>query len=383
MLRFAPSKNVVLLGGVLLLGLAARYYGEGAYRSAANFELRPPSDMGDIRAWATIGALAIVGSLVGAAIGYRLNRTSAVIMGSVGAAVATAHYSSLVGGALGVPVGLLLGWLGPRRTTVAIVLCVLAIAAGACAGALAGAVAPGPLEAAHLVLAVLSVLGAVVGLNMLAARFVRLRGIVPRWRRVVGSSALGFVMFVVALFGIPIGITMESIARLRKISADYSMELQAFDESWFTRGIAEVVECAPRGLADRGLQTLARFQRLAELNLYGTGIDDESLALLHQWPRLWRLDLMETRVTDEGVKHVATLKWLRDLSLRDTGVCGATLDLLPPGIEALELAGTAVADASLKRLAGLPLSQLTLDDTHIGDAGVANLAGCPGFKTSI
>jgi hypothetical protein len=52
----APSKNVVLLAGVLFLGAAARYYGEQAYPSATQIELRSPRNIDDAETVITICA---------------------------------------------------------------------------------------------------------------------------------------------------------------------------------------------------------------------------------------------------------------------------------------------------------------------------------------
>ncbi|MGH7140696.1 MAG: leucine-rich repeat domain-containing protein [Pirellulales bacterium] len=375
MSRLLPSKNVVLLGGVLLLGVAARMYGERAYASATRFDFHPPRDVDDAETWATICIAAVVGSLIGAALGYRLNRVTAAIMGPVGAAVATAHYSSILGGILGAPVGLLVAWLGSRRLVIVTATTAAATITGVCGGAAVGALSIGPVEPVAVVATILLVIGAVAVLNVLASKRFSSGGEGKPWRRGAGLLALATITLTSAIMSVPLGITLDSRYWLQSRGVSSYMEFRPLDVRCFTYGFGQPGgwDDARRFRAD-DLQKLCRFDGMVDLRLIDA--DDDSLDLMDHWSGLRYLGLSETHITDSGIPHLTALRWLSGLDLSGTRVSGATFAQLPPSLTNLRLARSAVTDESLKHLAKLPwLDALHFTDTRIGDAGVANLAG--------
>lgn len=380
--RLVPPRNVLLLGGVLVLGVAARYYGDRTYTSAANFDLRVPRDTNDAETLVVVCLAALAGSLIGALLGHRLNRVTAAIMGMVGGAVATAQYSSILGGVLGAPIGLLVAWLGPRRVMIVMLACVVSAGLGICGGAVAGAISPGPVEPVTLCAIVLLIIGATVGVNVFVARRLRGDSIASPWRRIAGRLALAMTTLSVAVGGMPLGVTLESLAWLHSIKSGHGTLLRPLDAATFTRGFCTITGWGPPSVFRASdLRKLRRFDGIITFRFYRADVGDDSLKLLGEWPKLQYLDLSETRVTDRGVRDLRGLRLLGDLNLNGTQVTGDCISQLPPTLGGLQLAGTAITDASLAKLAPLPLNwYLNLCDTAIGNSGVANLRGLRGLQ---
>lgn len=375
--RLVPPRNVLLLGGVLVLGVAARYYGDRTYTSAANFDLRVPRDTNDAETLVVVCLAALAGSLIGALLGHRLNRVTAAIMGMVGGAVATAQYSSILGGVLGAPLGLLVAWLGPRQTAIAVLTCVVPAGFGVCGGAVAGAISPGPVEPVTLCAIVLLVVGATVGVNVFVVRRFPGDSKASSWRRIASRSALAMMTLSVAVGGIPLGVTLESLAWLHSIKSGHGTLLRPLDAASFTRGFCTLTGWGPPNtFRASDLRKLRRFDGITMFSFNRADIRDESLRLFREWPSVLYLDLSETDVTDRGVRDLRGLRFLRDLNLNGTHVTGDCFSQLPPALWTLGLAGTAISDASLAKLAALPTAfRLDLSDTRIGDAGVSNVRG--------
>ena len=115
-----------------------------------------------------------------------------------------------------------------------------------------------------------------------------------------------------------------------------------------------------RGLTDDGLVHVASLKNVVSLNLKNTQITSSGLVHLKGLVSLRRLHLEMTAVDDEGIVH---LKGLAKL-------------------EYLNLYATKVTDKSLKQLAGLgKLRRLYLWQTSVTDGGTSQLAqALPGLK---
>lgn len=401
---FLPSKNVSLLIGVLLLCAAARFYADRTYFYAAQFDFQAPHKVQQAQQMAWILPLAIVGALVGSSVGYRLNRVTAGIMGPVGAAVATATYSSMIGAVVGTPIGILVAIAGPRRIAIVFGACTLATAAGAVAGVAAGVFSESEVSPMTWAAVALAAVTVVVALNIAHIKWAARRGqaLPGRWRRFIGRTVLFALTLLLAVAAIPLGITLESAYRLRAIGGSSYTFLRRIDADCLTLGFINVEDWrAPNGIGRRELIQLRRFNGLRTLRLPDAHLDDTDLAMLGDWPALSHLSLAGTEITDASLRHLAASAWLWHLELDGTQVTGdglaqlpcaprlvsLSLNRTPAGDEALsqigtfralnnlQLRGTAVTDDGLAHLAKLPaLRYLYLADTQISDVGLAKLA---------
>jgi hypothetical protein len=119
---------------------------------------------------------------------------------------------------------------------------------------------------------------------------------------------------------------------------------------------------------------------LAEID----GLDDIALVHLGAIPTLKKLEMGDAQVTAAGLKALVPLKELTSLGLGwatklDDG-CVAHLAKMSK-LEFLNLSGTKVTDAAVPYLAKLPLKELRLNATGVGDKGIAALAGVKSLET--
>ncbi|HEX5442663.1 MAG TPA: hypothetical protein VFW87_02490 [Pirellulales bacterium] len=380
MSRPVSSTNAVLFISVLLLGVAVRLYGEVAYTSDDNFEFRFPQDIVAAKTWATIFMMALAGSLMGAALGSRWNRVTAAFTGPIGAAVATAHYSWLLGAVLGAPAGLLTAWLGPRRVAIITLACVAAVMVGLSSGAAVGAVSSGPVKPVAFIATLLCDGAAVAAISLLLPKFFSLNGEATRLQRIASRLALPTMTLLAVMASIPLGITLESVAWLRRVDGDNHPNLRRLNVSCFTRGLCQFEgwNASPE-FRSSDLRKLRRFDGIWHLRLNRGDFDDDSLALVSEWPRLQYLDW--NGVADRRTRRSGGLPWLTAVDLIHTRVTGATFAKLPPSLTELWLTGTPVTDESLKHLSHLSaLESLHLGETGIRDAGVANLVGLSALR---
>jgi hypothetical protein len=370
MSRPVSTRNAVLFVSVLLLGVAVRLYGQAAYTRDANFEFKFPQDIVAAQAWATILILAFAGSLIGAVLGNCWNRAAAALMGPVGAAVATAHYSWILGAVLGAPAGLLTVWLGSRRLATITLPCVAAVAIGLGSGAALGAVSSGPVNPVAFFATLLCAGVAVAAISRHAAKFLPLNSEVARSRRVTSRLALPAMALLAVAASLPVGITLESVAWLRRTGGHNEPELRRLNAGCFTRGLCQFDRWyAPPEFRSSDLRKLRRFDGIKWLWLNRRDFDDEALALVSEWPRLECLGWT-------GAAGRRSPTWLTAVDLSRTRVTGATFAKLPPSLTDLWLTGAPVTDESLTHLSKLSgLKELHLAETSVGDAGVAKLAG--------
>ena len=133
---------------------------------------------------------------------------------------------------------------------------------------------------------------------------------------------------------------------------------------------------APGGaLTDASLATLGRLRALTTLGVTGGHFTDRGIDAL-QGLQLWNLQL--GAIESIGPATLGRLLGRPHglLSLRGPGVTDATVAILaasPPGKGNLDLSYSAVTDAGMATLAGVPCSGLSLIGTNITDRGLATL----------
>jgi hypothetical protein len=115
------------------------------------------------------------------------------------------------------------------------------------------------------------------------------------------------------------------------------------------------------------------FISVVGVNLARTQISDGDLAPLEALDQLCILSLDETTVGNSGLRHVAGLRHLEELCLRNTEVTDSGLESLKHSsrLRLVDLEGTQVSDRGLMQLAGFPsLMQVQLVDTRVTEQGV-------------
>jgi len=116
---------------------------------------------------------------------------------------------------------------------------------------------------------------------------------------------------------------------------------------------------------------------LRTLFLVGSKVGDDQLKHLPQFAQLERLAINECPIDGTGLKHVANVKTLRNLSLSMTNVTDESLAVLQrlPKLEELFLYDCSkITDAAVESLAGMQsLKRLVINGTQITKAGVERL----------
>lgn len=120
---------------------------------------------------------------------------------------------------------------------------------------------------------------------------------------------------------------------------------------------------------------------LEELDLHGQALTDEDLAELATLPSLKSLGLRGTPISDPQLAHLSGLA-LESLDLRGTQVSGQGMHHLPAwSLEALHLTDTRVEGDHLFGLPAMPrLKTLKLNRLGVGDGHVEALSAYPGLE---
>ncbi len=114
-----------------------------------------------------------------------------------------------------------------------------------------------------------------------------------------------------------------------------------------------------REVTDDGIRLLARLPRLRQLTLSGCGITDRGLEVLRSLPCLESIAVSWTAITDAGARHLAACRGLRSVDLGATD-CG---------------------DGAIRALAGMPHLQVFRSGNGVTDEGIGWLHDIPIFKT--
>ena len=131
---------------------------------------------------------------------------------------------------------------------------------------------------------------------------------------------------------------------------------------------------------DKGLSLLKDLTNIQELRLAQTKITGPGLAT---FTNLRKLDLNYSTFGDDGMKYLANMRQLEDLSLRDTLVTDAGLQHLAglTNLVSLDLYGARLTDAGIWHLANLKkLQRLNLLGATVTDDAAAVLGGLPELR---
>jgi hypothetical protein len=210
----------------------------------------------------------------------------------------------------------------------------------------------------------------------------------PRWRKwpvaLLGPD----------LFGYPVCVQFHNFAddRLMARVADLPRleYLSLFNSPVTDTGLARLCgltrlktlhlhETAVQG---SGLKSLENMVELEELMLPHIQVSDADLAHLRRLTKLkGRLQLSGRQITDAGLIHLAGMRRLKELHLRETSI--TTLEPLRAltSLTFLDVVGSPVTDAGLKPVAAFQnLEMLWLGGTQVTDAGIAPIAALPRLK---
>jgi hypothetical protein len=138
----------------------------------------------------------------------------------------------------------------------------------------------------------------------------------------------------------------------------------------------EVLDLGMTPVTGEGLKQLAPLTRLRELTFWGNAIDDEAVASVRQMKELEILDLGGAAISDEGVERLGTLSKLEVLGLRGSQVTDVGIQRLTRlrNLRHLDLFNTPVTDASIEHLARFGrLEVLHLGETATTLEGVKQL----------
>lgn len=133
-------------------------------------------------------------------------------------------------------------------------------------------------------------------------------------------------------------------------------------------------------ITPEAIESLARFQHLESLSLWGTTVDDDDIKRLAGLRKLRVIDLTFTDVTGASLRTLSSFTELISVRLEGCNVKDEHLAPLAemPQLAMLYLGRTKVSDAGLKHLRGLKnLNLLQLSDCTITDAGLASLGNLP------
>lgn len=124
-----------------------------------------------------------------------------------------------------------------------------------------------------------------------------------------------------------------------------------------------------------GVRHLARLKQLEDISLHHTRVDDEGLRYLAKCP-LYRLDLSQTKITGAGLVHFRNHPTLTELDLARTGLDdeGITHLVTVPNIDRMFLGHTHITDSCVEELAKYPsLIRLDVRETDISPEGIERL----------
>ena len=142
-----------------------------------------------------------------------------------------------------------------------------------------------------------------------------------------------------------------------------------------------------RRLTGRNLAGAAWLPRLVHLDLLDSGLEDDALQTLTNCVRLNHLRVQGTAVTQEGLRALASLRRLTELT---AGNCRRIteqdwIEMLPEfhRLKRLELEDSPYGDEVAVVIAGAltNLTELRLANTKLTDAGLAHLATLPRLQT--
>ena len=131
-------------------------------------------------------------------------------------------------------------------------------------------------------------------------------------------------------------------------------------------------------VSDADLSIIVAVKSLRSLKLSRAAVTDVGMKKLARLPELSELSLVDCKgLTDAGLEPIGRLKRLECLSLKGTNVTDTGLREVAKlrALKSLDLSGTNIDDAGLSGFTTLTsLERLTLNFTNIGDAGLKSLS---------
>jgi internalin A len=139
-------------------------------------------------------------------------------------------------------------------------------------------------------------------------------------------------------------------------------------------------------ITDRGIDRLAKNQRLFCVDLAQSAITDDGVKVLAKLPKLRSLNLAGTKTTDEGITSLKAHVCLRELNLSDTGVSNAGVQALSgnENLTSLDIFGTRVDNAGmvyvgrLRHLRDLRVNQTVSNEALAAIEGLVELSRFEG-----
>jgi Leucine-rich repeat (LRR) protein len=182
---------------------------------------------------------------------------------------------------------------------------------------------------------------------------------------------------------------LVELPRLRELSLQGKLQdldlTDAFVDALARLQRLQTLSLIGTNLTDQGLKRLAGMTQLRELSFAGH-VTDTGLKALAAFQQLRTLDLADSGISDAGLKELGALRQLEVLRLNRTKVTGSGFRSLAslPALRELRLGGCALTDAGLKELAGVTqLQSLGLANTRITDAGMKHLAALTELQALI
>jgi hypothetical protein len=138
-------------------------------------------------------------------------------------------------------------------------------------------------------------------------------------------------------------------------------------------GRVAAVDLRGSWINDAEMLHLAELPDLEKLDLSHTRITDEGLLRLKAAPKISDLNLYYAEwITDQGMTAIRNWKHLKRLNVRGTRISDATLEIVShmSGLEAIDIANTAVTDNGLDQL----ITLVNLKELSLGRGRLSNVA---------
>lgn len=137
-------------------------------------------------------------------------------------------------------------------------------------------------------------------------------------------------------------------------------------------------------ITDAGLAGLARLENVKILRCEMGKVTGAGLSAIAGWKKLEELNVRHCPVDDAAKPHLAKLSNLKELNLEYCKISGSAVTALVkdlPQLRLLAVDGIKITDADLPLLAATELTNLSVGDTAITDAGAETLATSKSLKS--
>jgi tRNA A-37 threonylcarbamoyl transferase component Bud32/Leucine-rich repeat (LRR) protein len=134
-------------------------------------------------------------------------------------------------------------------------------------------------------------------------------------------------------------------------------------------------------LDDAGVQALEKLPKLKTLDLTGNPITDGCVDSLAKLAKLESLRIGRTKIGAAGLARIGGFTQLENLAANDLTITDQSVSALSRlnNLRSLDLSGCPIGDKGIAALQSLPLSDLNLDRTRVGDLSLAMLSEMPNL----